>query len=119
MIVGADSTSWLIVRDLAARLPLMVLPRWMRSRSQPVAVDDVVVALLRASQVPLGASAWYDLPGPEVLSGRETLERAAQALGFRRPMMFAVPFLSPTSRPTGSAWSPEPTGRLRESLCWV
>jgi uncharacterized protein YbjT (DUF2867 family) len=95
MIVGTDSTSWLIVRDLAARLPVMVLPRWMRSRSQPVAVDDVVVALLRAHQVLLTASAWYDLPGPEVLSGRQTLERAALALGFRRPLMLDVPFLSP------------------------
>jgi uncharacterized protein YbjT (DUF2867 family) len=95
MIVGAGSTSWLIVRDLAARLPGMILPRWMRTRSQPVAADDVVVALLHAGRVPLSESAWYDLPGPEVLSGKEILERAAGALGLRRPAMLDVPFLSP------------------------
>ena len=96
MIVGAGSTSWLIVRDLAARLPAMVLPRWMQTRSQPVAVDDVVVALLRAGRVPLGTSAWYDLPGPEILSGREILERTAEVLGRRRPVILAVPCLSPS-----------------------
>jgi hypothetical protein len=95
MIVGAGSTSWLIVRDLAARLPAMVLPRWMQTRSQPVAVDDVVVALLRAGRAPLETSAWYDLPGPEVLTGREILERTAEALGRRRPFILAVPCLSP------------------------
>ena len=95
MIVGAGSTSWLIVRDLAARLPAMVLPRWMRTRSQPVAADDVIAALLHAGRVPLGAGAWYDLPGPEVLSGKEIIERAAAALGLRRPAMLDVPFLSP------------------------
>jgi hypothetical protein len=73
----------------------MVLPRWMRTRSQPVAADDVILALLHASRVSLGASAWYDLPGPEVLSGKEIIERAAAALGLRRPLMLNVPFLSP------------------------
>jgi len=96
MIVGAGSTSWLIVRDLAARLPAMVLPRWMQTRSQPVAVDDVVVALVRAGRMPLAASAWYDLPGPETLTGREILERTAEALGLRRPLVLALPWLSPS-----------------------
>ncbi|MBK6849083.1 MAG: NAD(P)H-binding protein [Proteobacteria bacterium] len=62
MIVGHGSLSWLIVRDLAARLPFMVLPRWLKSRTQPVAIDDVVVALLRALELPLAASAWFDIP---------------------------------------------------------
>jgi hypothetical protein len=48
MIVGHGSLSWLIVRDLAARLPVMVLPQWLKSRTQPVAIGDVVIALVRA-----------------------------------------------------------------------
>ena len=56
MIIGHGSLSWLIVRDLAARLPVMVLPRWLRSRTEPVAVDDVVVALVGALDVPLETS---------------------------------------------------------------
>ena len=95
MIVGHGSLSWLIVRDLAARLPFMVLPRWLKSRTQPVAIDDVVVALVRALDLPLGASAWFDLPGPVTLSGKEILEETARVMGLRHPRMIEVPLLSP------------------------
>jgi len=95
MIVGHGSLSWMIVRDLAARLPVMVLPSWLRSRTEPVAIDDVVVALVRTLDMPLDASAWFDLPGPERLSGREVLERAARALDLGRPRVLSVPLLTP------------------------
>ena len=95
MIVGHGSLSWLIVRDLAARLPVMVLPRWLRSRTEPVAIDDVVVALLRALELPLPASVVYDVPGPQILSGREILEETARVLGLGRPRMLEVPLLTP------------------------
>ncbi len=95
MIVGHGSLSWLIVRDLAARLPFMVLPRWLKSRTQPVAIDDVVVALVRALDLPLAASAWFDIPGPGTLSGKEVLEETARVMGLRYPRMVELPFLSP------------------------
>jgi uncharacterized protein YbjT (DUF2867 family) len=95
MIVGHGSLSWLIVRDLAARVPLMVLPRWLKSRTQPVAIDDVVIALVRAVDMPLEASAWFDIPGPDALSGKEILEETSHVMGLRHPYMIAVPFLSP------------------------
>jgi uncharacterized protein YbjT (DUF2867 family) len=95
MIIGHGSLSWLIVRDLAARLPVMVLPRWLRSRTEPVAIADVVVALVRALELPLDGSAVYDLPGPQVLSGREILEKTALMLGLPQPRMVAVPLLTP------------------------
>lgn len=95
MIVGHGSLSWLIVRDLAARLPVMVLPRWLRSRTQPVAIEDVCVALVRALDLPLDGSACYDLPGPEVLSGQDILEQVARVMGLRAPRSVSVPFLSP------------------------
>lgn len=95
MIVGYGSLSWLIVRDLAARLPFMILPRWLKSRTEPVAIDDVVVALVRALDVPLAASAWFDIPGPASLSGRDILEETARVLGLARPHMLEVPLLSP------------------------
>jgi uncharacterized protein YbjT (DUF2867 family) len=79
MIVGYGSASWGIVRDLAARLPAMVLPRWLRTRSQPVAIDDVIVALASGLRLPLTASQSYDLPGPEVMTYRETLVRTRTA----------------------------------------
>jgi uncharacterized protein YbjT (DUF2867 family) len=94
MIIGAGSESWLIVRDLALRLPVMLLPRWLRSRSQPVWVGDVVEALATAIDDPLNTSEWFDLPGPEALSGKEILLRIAARVGLR-PVMLSVPVLTP------------------------
>jgi uncharacterized protein YbjT (DUF2867 family) len=95
MIVGAGSLSWLIVRDLAARLPFMILPRWLKSRTQPVAIDDVVIALVRALELSLDASAWFDVPGPTTLSGKEILDETARVMGLEPPRAIQVPLLSP------------------------
>jgi uncharacterized protein YbjT (DUF2867 family) len=94
MIVGPGSTSWQILRDLALRLPLMVLPRWLESESFPIAIPDVVTALLDARVLPLDASAWFDIPGPEMLSVREMLMHVADIEHRRIPSM-RVPFLTP------------------------
>jgi uncharacterized protein YbjT (DUF2867 family) len=95
MIVGHGSLSWLIVRDLAARLPFMILPKWLKSCTQPVAIADVVIALVRALDLPVPASVCFDIPGPFTLSGKEILEETARALGLPHPRMIEVPFLSP------------------------
>ncbi|MDX2015951.1 MAG: NAD(P)H-binding protein [Myxococcaceae bacterium] len=95
MIVGAGSASWKLVRDLAFRLPAMVLPKWTRSSTCPVAIDDVVGALVAAKHVPLERSAWFDLPGPEVLTGAEVLFRLAALQGRAVPAI-PVPLLSPS-----------------------
>jgi uncharacterized protein YbjT (DUF2867 family) len=94
MVIGTGSASWQIVRDLALRLPLMVMPRWLKSRTRPVALDDVVVALVAAADLPPKGSAWFDVPGPEVVSGRQILERIA-ALRGRRILTVEVPLLTP------------------------
>lgn len=93
MIIGAGSESWRIVRDLAARLPAMVLPRWLRNHSWPVAIDDVVAALV--ASLYLERDGWFDAPGPERLSHIELLRRAAMALRHRRPLSVSVPVLTP------------------------
>ncbi len=95
MIIGAGSESWTMVRDLALRLPVMVLPAWLSTRSSPVGVADVVDALAAAVVDPLEGSAAFDLPGPEVLSARDILTRAAATAGFR-PVMLPVPVLTPS-----------------------
>ena len=95
MIIGDGSLSWLIVRDLAARLPFMVLPRWLESRTEPVALEDVIAALVGALSLPEGGSRWYDIPGPRVLSGRQILEETASVMGHARPRVVEVPLLSP------------------------
>jgi uncharacterized protein YbjT (DUF2867 family) len=94
MIVGPGSASWQIVRDLALRLPAMVLPAWLSSRLSPIALDDVVQALLDAREVPLPRSAHYDLPGPQTLTAKEVLERIAALEGRRLPTL-SLPWLTP------------------------
>lgn len=93
MIIGNGSASWQIVRDLALRLPAMLLPAWTASRTCPVALEDVTVALVRALELPLRESAWYDLPGPQTVSGREILSVIAALHGRSIPGV-QVPFLS-------------------------
>lgn len=95
MIVGPGSESWWICRDLALRLPAMTLPPWAASKSQPVAIDDVVAALVRALDMPVESSTAFALPGPEVLSAEQILRRVAQQAGIS-PWMVHVPFLTPS-----------------------
>jgi uncharacterized protein YbjT (DUF2867 family) len=94
MVIGAGGASWQIVRDLALRLPFMVLPAWLASRTRPVALDDVLIALSAALDLPLERSAWFDIPGPDTLSGRQILERIAALEGRRIPVL-NVPLLTP------------------------
>ena len=94
MIVGNGSASWQIVRDLAARLPFMVLPRWLESRTCPIALADVIAALRDAREVPLAGSTWFDIPGPDVLRARELLSIVA-ALDGRHVPSVRVPVLTP------------------------
>lgn len=92
MIVGTGGSSWRIVRDLAKRLPAMVLPSWLRNRSSPVFVDDIALALLAA--LDFEGTGWLDIPGPEIVSHRELLDRVAKHFGFK-PAMIEVPFVTP------------------------
>lgn len=94
MIIGYGSASWRICRDLAFRLPIMVAPRWLKTRTQPIAIDDVVAALCAAVDDPVVGCAAFDLPGPELLSARQILERIAAHAGIA-PIMFPVPLLTP------------------------
>jgi uncharacterized protein YbjT (DUF2867 family) len=94
MIIGNGSASWRIVRDLAARLPFMVLPRWLESKSCPIALADAIEALLDARTLPLETSAWFDIPGPDVLSVHQMLQIVGALLGRRIPMV-RVPLLTP------------------------
>jgi len=94
MIIGNGSASWQIMRDLAVRLPFMVLPRWLESKSCPIALPDVITALVDARTIAVETSAWFDIPGPDVLSAREMLEIVG-ALQRRRIPAIRVPILTP------------------------
>jgi len=94
MIIGGGSESFRIVRDLAARLPWMLLPKWLKSKTQPVAVADIGEAIAHAVQMPLRGSEVFTVPGPESLSGEEILLRTAGLLG-HQPKVYTVPLVTP------------------------
>ncbi|MFK7929857.1 MAG: NAD(P)H-binding protein [Myxococcota bacterium] len=94
MIIGAGGESWRICRDLALRLPIMVAPAWLSSRTEPVFIDDVVQALAHAIVDPVSGSHVFDIPGPEILTAQAILERVAAQAGMR-PVIVPVPLLTP------------------------
>jgi uncharacterized protein YbjT (DUF2867 family) len=93
IVVGAGSASFEILADLSRRLPIMIAPRWLASRCQPIGIADAVEALVGAFGV--DGAREVDLVGPEVLSYRRMLEVTAAELTGREPLMVAVPVLSP------------------------
>lgn len=94
MIIGEGSESWRICRDLALRLPLMILPRWMRHKSQPVAIDDILIALRHAVDAPEPGHRLFDLPGGTTLRADDILRVISRLRGMRVPSV-PVPVLSP------------------------
>ncbi len=94
IVVGDGSTSFRIVRQLAARLPLMITPQWVRTECQPIAVDDMVAYLAGVLDVPETAGETYEVGGPDVLTYGEMVEHTAEILG-HSPTMVSVPVLTP------------------------
>ena len=92
IIIGAGSASFEIMRDLAARLPVMVAPRWVGNRCQAVHIDDVIETLARAREV--AGDREVDMAGPETLTYGEMLKRLGRAMG-REPKIVPVPVLTP------------------------
>ena len=95
MVVGAGSESYRTLRYLVERLPAMIAPRWLKTKTQPIAIDDVVDYLAQTARVEASAGREVQIGGPDVLSYGEMLDRMADALGkYRRPKV-PVPLLTP------------------------
>ena len=94
MIIGEGSASFEMLRHLVTRLPVMITPRWVDTRSQPVAIADVVRTLADVAELE-DAPQEVQLGGPEVLTYREMMGRAARVIGRRAPVIVKVPVLTP------------------------
>ncbi|MEF8831390.1 MAG: NADH-binding protein, partial [Halobacteriales archaeon] len=95
VVVGAGSASFDMVRQLSKRLPVMVTPKWVSTRTQPIAIDDVVAYLVGVLDAPETAGETYEVGGPDVLTYAEMLRRTARQIRGRAPMIVPVPVLSP------------------------
>ncbi len=92
IVIGGGGVSFEIMRQLVDRLPVMICPRWVTTRCQPIALPDVVRYLVGALDLPAGS---YDVGGPDVLTYEQMMRRYAE-LTARRRFILKVPVLSPT-----------------------
>lgn len=95
VIVGAGSAAYEVIRDLVYHLPVMVTPKWVQSKSSPIALANLLEYLVRVTQLPEAAGRIYDVAGPEYLSYAELMRQFGEVVG-RRPRILAVPVLTPT-----------------------
>ena len=95
MVIGAGSESYRTVRHLVERLPAMIAPAWLRNRTQPIAIADVLEYLVQAAERPDAAGREIQVGGPDVLTYSELLGLMADVLGKRRRPQLPVPLLTP------------------------
>ncbi len=94
IVVGHGGISWEMTRQIVEHLPAMITPRWVRTRTQPIAVADVIRYLVGVLDVDDPESHTYEVGGSEVLQYVEMLRRVATIEG-RRPVIVPVPLLTP------------------------
>ena len=94
VIIGSGGASFELVRSLVKRLPVMITPRWVNTRSQPIAVDDVISYLLGCLDDERTAGRTFDIGGPDIISYSEMMVKFAAIQG-KRLWIIPVPFLTP------------------------
>ncbi len=114
VVIGSGSASFEMLRHLTRRLPVMLAPKWLDNRIQPIAVRDVLHYLAAALELPADANRTFDVGGPDVLTYREMIQRFARVTGLRRRLVVTVPVLTPG---LASLWvglvTPVPAGLAR------
>ena len=94
IVIGDGSISWEILRQLVERLPVMITPRWVQTKTQPIALDDALVDLVGVLGRPDTIGEVYDIGGPEVLTYLDMMVIASRVMD-RHRVIVAVPLLSP------------------------
>jgi uncharacterized protein YbjT (DUF2867 family) len=114
VVLGSGSASFEMLRYLTERLPVMVTPRWVQSRIQPIAVRDVLRYLVGCAELPATVNRAFDIGGPDVMTYAEMMQRYAEVAGLPRRRIFPVPLFTPS---LSSHWvgliTPVPAGIAR------
>nr|WP_235029650.1 NAD(P)H-binding protein [Streptomyces sp. 3213.3] len=95
VVIGSGSASFEMLRHLTERLPVMVTPSWVHTRTQPIAVRDVLRCLAGSATMPDDINRTFDIGGPDVLTYREMMRRYALVAGLRPRLIVPVPILTP------------------------
>jgi uncharacterized protein YbjT (DUF2867 family) len=114
VVIGSGSASFEMLRYLTERLPVMVTPRWVHSRIQPIAIRDVLRYLVACADLPSDVNRAFDIGGPDVLTYLDMMQRFAAVAQLPRRRILPVPVLSPS---LSSHWvnvvTPVPRGLAR------
>jgi uncharacterized protein YbjT (DUF2867 family) len=94
MIVGPGSAAFEVIRDLVNHLPFMITPKWVRRRSTPIALENVLTYTIAAADLPFEGHRTLELAGPEVLTYLEIMNIYGEFVG-KKPIVIPVPVLSP------------------------
>lgn len=94
IIVGSGSASFEIIRDLVEKLPVMITPKWVNTKSQPIAIRNVLEFLTGVLLREDSFNKSYDIGGPDVLTYKEMMLQFAEVRGFKR-RIFTVPVMTP------------------------
>ncbi|WP_243361844.1 SDR family oxidoreductase [Fundidesulfovibrio terrae] len=93
-ILGAGSASYEILRSLVERLPVMLTPRWVHTRCQPISIRDVLDYLAGCLEHPETVGQTYDIGGPDILTYEDLFHLYAEVAGLKKRLIIPVPFLS-------------------------
>ena len=94
IIVGSGSASFEIIRDLVEKLPVMITPKWLNTKHQPIAIRNILEYLTGVLLKPETFNRSFDVGGPDVLSYKEMLLQLAEVRGLKR-FIFTVPVMTP------------------------
>ncbi len=95
MIIGAGSVSFEILKHLVTKLPIMITPRWVKTPSQPIAIENVITYLVCSLECEETIGEVYDIGGDEILSYADLIEVYAEIAGLRKRWIIPVPVLTP------------------------
>jgi len=95
MIIGSGSASFESLRYLVDRLPIMITPRWVQTKSQPIAIRDVLYYLVGCLEPKEVCGTILDIGGPDILTYRQLMELYAEEAGLPKPFIIPVPVFSP------------------------
>jgi uncharacterized protein YbjT (DUF2867 family) len=96
IVLGSGSASFEMLRYLTERLPVMVTPRWVHSRIQPIAIRDVLRYLVGCARLPSAVHRSFDIGGPDVMNYAEMMQRYAAVAALPRRRILPVPFFTPS-----------------------
>jgi uncharacterized protein YbjT (DUF2867 family) len=95
VIIGSGSASFEMLRHLTERLPIMVTPKWLKNRIQPIAIRDVLRYLVGAATIDPKITRDFDIAGPDIFTYMEMMQQYAEVAGLRRRIIIPLPVLTP------------------------